>query len=280
MRTVGQKTERRVAECPTDRKAPARSASKKAITSLIGMKTWIQRLLSFALAFGVFSSVAEAQMFLDEGDESGGAGVTDSVTASPKAQSSVEAGKPRKSQSKAAWSEKRKALTEKQAKAIAKSLQKRSSAQAVATAPKAKDKKYTSSISPQVASPNSVASSAKTKVKTVKKSEKSSGQDLAALSSTTSGKSASKLKSERSTGTSKSLSSTKSKGNSRAPASASSFATTKKACPLQVAPGAKENIGVTKFPRKLWVQDAGNPNYFKVVNREGREGFVKRSCFE
>lgn len=225
------------------------------------------------MTLAIVSPTANAQMFLDEGDEVSGAGVSDSVTASPKGKATSQQ---RKTQSKAAWSEKRKSHSQKQAKAVAKSQQKRASAKSAASVAgqsqskgsKTGAKNAESAKSKSVASATAVASSPKSK-SAKRGSEAKSGQNVAALAA------------GRSTSKSTVKSSAKAVGNKgRSPASASTFATTKKSCPLQVSPGAKENIGVTKFPRKLWVQDAGNPSYYKVVNREGREGFVKKSCFE
>jgi len=224
-------------------------------------------VMAFVMTLAMLSPTAQAQMFLDEGDEVSEAGVSDSVTSSPRGKATSNQRKP---QSKAAWAEKRKSQSQRQSKAVAKNQQKRASMKSAVSsvqtkvshsakaAPVVKNAKSKSSASAPVAS---------------KASNAKSGQRVAAVSST---RSATKSPSKP---TAK-VAAKPSGGKGRAPASASTFATTKKSCPLQVSPGANENIGITKFPRKLWVQDAGNANYFKVVNREGREGFVKKSCFE
>ncbi|HRK06491.1 MAG TPA: hypothetical protein PLZ57_01875 [Pseudobdellovibrionaceae bacterium] len=235
----------------------------------------IQALMSYSLAAGLFltlamvSPAAQAQMFLDEGDEVSGAGVSDSVTSSPRGKATSNQRKP---QSKAAWSDKRKSHSQKQSKAVAKSQQKRASTKTAASSAPSKGSK-TAKAAPVVKNSKSSASAPVAN----KVSNAKSGQKVAAVSP---GRSPAKSQSPSAPKVATKAAAKSSAGKSRAPASASTFATTKKSCPLQVSPGAKENIGVTKFPRKLWVQDAGNPNYFKVVNREGREGFVKKSCFE
>lgn len=236
---------RRDAHCVTGANSAVGSSGGQAIIQ------WIfQGLCSLALGLLVIASPAHAQMFLDEGDEMSEMEVKDSVTSSPQASSTEKSRTP---QSKAAWSEKRKAHTAQRASARQASAQKTSTHKSA----------YDSASKP---GRKSAKKSAQQPVEMMAEQN-----DQAATPETPQ---ASKVKS-----VAKAQSTSKS-NKSRSPASTSNFAVTKKSCPLQISPGAAESIGNTRVARKIWVRDAGDPAYFKVVNREGREGFVKRSCFQ
>lgn len=57
------------------------------------------------------------------------------------------------------------------------------------------------------------------------------------------------------------------------------YATTKKACTMESAPGAGDSVGTAAKDRKLWVEDSGNTSYWKVYGKSGAAAFVSRDCF-
>lgn len=57
------------------------------------------------------------------------------------------------------------------------------------------------------------------------------------------------------------------------------YVKTSKDCPMESAPGAADTIGQTKANRKLWVEDAGDANYWKVYSKSGAAAYLSRSCF-